>query len=104
MYPPEFTELVAEDRRLNDRLDANSVEVKALKHQITELSVALNTNASQAKEIIELYASIKIFLVMLVAMEKAAVWVTKIGAAGVIVWGVWKFIISETLMNIKLPK
>lgn len=85
---------------VQDQLDRNLDSITTLEQEITSLSSQLRTMSDQQQEIIELYEGIKVLIKVFAGIEKAAVWVTKIAAATVILWVMWKFTVLHTITDI----
>jgi len=87
-------------RNLEARLHAQeqhlyqvSADVQALK----ELAAANNTDI---KELIDIAQGFKFGLKALGAVELGAVWIAKMAAAVVLLWGMWKYLIREAIASI----
>lgn len=89
----EYDALRSQEARmahLEQEMSSLHIEVRVLKN-------TMDSNTAALQEYIELSKSFKIGLKFLGLLEKTAVWITKMAAAGGLVWGLWKFAIKEAI-------
>jgi hypothetical protein len=68
--------------------------------QIEKLTTVMESNTTAIQAFVELSKHVKFTLALLGYMEKAAGWLTKMAAAALLIWAIWKYAIKEALAHL----
>jgi len=106
--------LIQSERQIQERLADGTREMEAMREELSELRKTMQETIEvqkdmlkaqtemlqQNKEMMEVYKGFKATARVFGLIEKAALFVTKVGGAAAVVWASWKFLIAETIKDI----
>jgi hypothetical protein len=84
-------------RSLEARMAALEGKQRHMADDVMRLKLSMDSNTTALTEFIELGKNLKFGIKVLGFVESTAVWITKVALAGGTLWGIWKFIILETV-------
>lgn len=95
-----FKDFVDTEHRMQYQVQESEKNILTLQEQMASLQFTIQKHSEQAAEIAELYDNIKALLKILRLIEQAAKWLITIAASLGILWGIWKYLIVETLKDV----
>ena len=76
-------------------------DIATLHEDVVNLSALVRQMKDELDQFHEIFNNIKVFLKIIVAIERTAVVIAKITAAGVILWAIFKYSVHNAAADIK---
>lgn len=95
-----FKDFTDTEQRISHQVRESREDILTLKEQMEALQFVIQKHSEQAAEIAELYENIKALLKILSFIEKVAKWLITTAASVGLLWGIWKYLIVETLKDV----
>lgn len=94
---------------LSSKFQAEYTALSRMKHEmdaymsvLTDSKVALENNSKENKELLAVFVKLKAFISVASMIGNVMSWVIKFGGGAAILWGIWTFILKESLE--RMPK
>jgi hypothetical protein len=87
-------------RTMEARMTAQEQHIRQLQTQFNQLQTEMAMNTGALKEFIDLGKNLKVGLKFLGYVEATAVWVAKVATGLAIVYGAWKYAVSQAIAEI----
>lgn len=85
----------------NNALDTTAPDLASLHHEVVNLAKLVKQMKEELDQFHEVFNNIKVFIKIVVAVERTAVVIAKIAAAGVILWTVIKYGINNAVSDLR---